>query len=96
MPLHTMALIAAILLVIYITSIIIVILKPSKRPDPHDGMARGCLMIVVIALLLLGGALAIGHFADVPLLIHVPFDITVYPTIMLIVSVFVNAWRKRK
>lgn len=96
MTLQTMAMIAAALLVIYIAAIIIVILKPSRRPDPHDGMARGCLTFVVLGLLIVGGTLAIGYFADVPLLVHLPFYVTVYPTILLIGSVIVNAFRKRK
>ncbi len=94
MSLNQMALIAAALLVIYITIIVVVLFMPRRNRDPHDGMAQGCLMIVILGLVLIGAVLAAGVALDLPLFVHIPFYITVYPTIMLVISLIVRQYKR--
>ncbi|HEX8913772.1 MAG TPA: hypothetical protein VF796_15535 [Humisphaera sp.] len=88
-----MVLTAAILLAAYTVSIVVVLLKPSRQHDPQRGQAVGCLMIVVIGLVALGGVLALAAVYDVRWLVTTIFSITVYPAVMIAASLIV---RRRK
>lgn len=83
MTLQTQAIIAAVLLGIYVLGIAYALIVPPKHRDPHDGMARGCLMFVVIGLLGLGAMLAIGALNDIAWLVTVPYYIAVFPAILV-------------
>jgi len=84
MTLETMALSAAALLAVYISGIIIALVIRSRHRDPHDGMARGCLMFVILGLLGIGAALAIGVASETGWLVRISFYITVYPAIAFV------------
>ncbi len=86
MTLQTQAIIAAVLLGAYMLGIIYALVVPPKRRDPHDGMARGCLMFVIMGMLALGGMLAIGAFNDIAWMVAIPFYVTVFPTVLLAIN----------
>lgn len=84
MTLQTMALIAGAMLVLYAIGITYALIVPPKHRDPHDGMARGCLMFVILGLAGIGGLLAIGVASEIAWMVRIPFYITIYPAIALI------------
>lgn len=83
MTLQTKAIIAGALLAVYLLGIVYALFAPRKQRDPHDGMAQGCLMFVVLGLLALGAMLLIGALNDITWLVMVPFYVTVFPTVLL-------------
>jgi len=85
-----MVLTATILLAAYTVAIVVVLLKPARQPDPQRGQAVGCLMIVVVGLLALGGALALAAAYDVRWLVGTIFFVTVYPAVMIAASLIVR------
>ena len=83
MTLQHKTIIAAALLGLYLVGIAYALIVPPKHRDPHDGVARGCLMFVVFGLVALGAMLAIGALNDIAWLVAIPFYVTVFPAILL-------------
>jgi len=81
-----MAITAGVLLVVYFLFLVHAITAPVKQYDPQRGQAVGCLMIIMIGLALLGVMLAIGVFFDMPFCVRLPFYITVFPLVLLVVN----------
>ena len=78
-----MATVAGILLGVYVCGIVYALALPAKQHDPQRGQAIGCLMIVVLSLLGVGGLLAVGVAFNVRWLVVAIFWLTVYPAVML-------------
>lgn len=76
-----MAVAAGILLVVYVIGIGLVIVWPTRRRHPEDGMAVGCLMLVAVGCALLGGVLFLAARFQVRWLVYVIFAMTLYPAL---------------
>ena len=84
MTLETMALLASVMLAIYTLGTLYALIIPAKHRDPHDGMARGCLMFVILGLVGIGGMLAIGVASEIAWMVRIPFYITIYPAFAIL------------
>ena len=91
-----MALTAGILLAVYIIAIALVIVWPTHRRHPEDGMAIGCLMLVAIACALLGGVLFLAAHFHLRWLVYIIFAMTLYPALYLIPNFAYAGWKKLK
>ena len=74
-----MAFTAGILLAVYILAIILVIVWPTRRHHPEDGMAVGCLVLVAIGCAALGGVLFLAAHFHLRWLVYIIFAGTLYP-----------------
>jgi hypothetical protein len=88
-----MAYVTGVLLACYFIGVVYAVLAPSRQPDPHRGVAVGCLGMVAAGLLVLGGLLAIAVLFDVGWLLTLLFSITVYPSVALVGSSIVQRVR---
>ncbi|MBL8692652.1 MAG: hypothetical protein JNJ88_00990 [Planctomycetes bacterium] len=90
--------IAGLLLAAYSTTLVVVLVMPTKQRDPQIGQAIGCLMIVLLGLLGLGGALAVGIAWELGAVVHTIFLITVFPGVILLANAayFSLRWLKRR
>jgi len=68
-----MAIVAGVILAVLVIGPVAIAVKPSRHPDPQDGMAVGCLMMFSFAMLVPAGLLAWGHFGGHPALVKVIF-----------------------
>ena len=82
MSTQTMAIVAGVLIGAVFVVIPIVLMSPKKTHDPHDGMAVGCLMMFLVAMLVPAGLLIYGVVGNHPKLVRFMFWATVLP----------NAW----
>jgi len=90
------ALAAGILLAVYIVAIALVIVWPTHRRHPEDGMAIGCLMLVAIACALLGGMLFLAARFHLRWLVYIIFAMTLYPALYLLPNFAYAGWKKLK
>jgi MFS family permease len=74
----------ASLIAIAIVTLLVVLARPRRRRNPEDGMAVGCLGIVIVGLVLLGGLLALAVHFQIHWLIRAIFWATALPTALLI------------
>ncbi|MBA4187999.1 MAG: hypothetical protein C0467_08265 [Planctomycetaceae bacterium] len=81
-----MAILAGVLLALYLMGIVYALLAPSRGHDPQRGQAVGCLMIVAAGVTLLGAALGIGVAFDLEWLVSVIIAVTVYPSLLLVAN----------
>jgi hypothetical protein len=88
------ALTAGILLAVYIIAIALVIVWPTHRRHPEDGIAIGCLTLVAIACALLGGILYLAVHFHLRWLVYVIFAMTLYPALYLIPNFAYAGWKK--
>jgi hypothetical protein len=58
---------------------LVVLLSKPKQYDPQMGQAQGCLMIMLMGLLLMDGALAVGVGLDSRAVISIVFGAAVLP-----------------
>lgn len=81
---NTFATIAAVLLGLYVLGLVIALATSFGNNDPQRGVAQGCLIIVIVGLLAVGGVLyAAIHFQIRPL-VYLVFALTVFPFVSLI------------
>lgn len=67
----------------------IAILAPRRQRDPHDGMAVGCLLMIMIPGVLLAGMFAAGLIWHIPLLVRITFYIVVVPLVLVALNLLV-------
>jgi hypothetical protein len=90
-----MPLAAACLIAFYILALIFVLKVPRRHRHPEDGQAVGCLMLVIFALLLLGGVLGVAWAFKVRWLSTAIFYITVFPVLLATPQLIYKAIRNR-
>ena len=100
MSLGAMAGITGGILAVYLGFIAYAILAPRKHPDPHDGMAVGCLTLCAVPAVVVGALVLIGVASDVPALVRWPFRvctaIAAYVVAMLAAQPIVRYVRRRR
>src|SRR5438093_12289596 len=77
-----MAIASAILIAVYIISIILVMKWPTRQHHPEDAQAVGCLSFIVALLLLLGAILGIGVWLRSRVIVDVVFAVTLFPAVI--------------
>jgi Kef-type K+ transport system membrane component KefB len=78
MTTQTMAWIAGAIVTIPAVCIVVVLMLPKRTHDPHDGIAVGCLSMVVLALLLVLALIIFAGLGDHPKLMKTIYYPTVY------------------
>jgi hypothetical protein len=86
----------ASVIAIAIVTLLVVLPMPRRRRNPEDGMAVGCLGIVIIGLLLLGGLLALAVHLQIRWLIRAIFWGTAFPTALLIPQLIYAKLKKKR
>jgi len=87
---------AGILLAVYILAIILVIVWPTRRHHPEDGMAVGCLVLVAIGCAALGGVLFLAAHFHLRWLVYIILAMTLYPALYATPQFAWAGWKKLK
>jgi hypothetical protein len=87
---------AAILIGFYILALVLVLKWPSRQRHPEDGQAIGCLMLVIVGLLGLGGLLALGVVFDLRWLTTTIFYMVMFPLVLATPQLLFGALRNRR
>jgi hypothetical protein len=85
---------SAILITVYIAVLVGVLAWPARQRHPEDGMAVGCLGMVIAALCALGLLLAVAAHFQVRWLVNIIFAVTVFPALILIPQLALGALKK--
>jgi hypothetical protein len=85
---------AGILMAVYVVGVVLVIVWPTRRRHPEDGMAVGCLVLVAAGCALLGCVLFLAARFQIRWLVYVIFATTLYPALYSIPQFVLAGWKK--
>lgn len=81
-----MAIVAGVLLGVYLLGIVYALLAPTKGPDPQRGQAVGCLMIVAMGLVGIGALLGAAVAFDIGWLATAISWVVIFPTALMLAN----------